>query len=201
LCMQPTVGEACEQYHRLPLHPRGLYLSAADAGGGVLRKLRCWRGPGSSSVADAPVAEAPAGAGEPREQQLVVMTDGERVLGLGDLGANGMGIAESKIELYTLVAGVDPARCLPICLDVGTGNERLREDPAYRGLRYGCTCRGRCGYCASHKLMIKQAGLAQTLPGALGVHAARVTWQHVQSSSAPRTGLALGVCRAPHEGP
>mmetsp|Transcript_33028 Transcript_33028/g.105215 ORF Transcript_33028/g.105215 Transcript_33028/m.105215 type:complete len:505 (-) Transcript_33028:2160-3674(-) len=109
----PTVGEACQKYHALPIPQQGLYITADDAGS-MLKKLRGWRNQGI---------------------RVVVVTDGERILGLGDLGAGGMGISEGKSLLYTVAAGVDPAHCLPMCLDVGTNNSKLLADPAYRGLR------------------------------------------------------------------
>lgn len=109
----PTVGQACQEYHTLGIKTRGLYVSLEDRRR-ILAKLRSW----------------------PQQHvRVIVVTDGERILGLGDLGANGMGISEGKIELYTAAAGVDPAVCLPVCLDVGTNNRALREHPEYGGLR------------------------------------------------------------------
>ena len=109
----PTVGEACQRYHVLPLETHGLYLSLADRGQ-VIKKLHAL---GRSDV------------------RVIVITDGERILGLGDLGTNGMGISEGKITLYTAAAGVDPSHCLPVCLDLGTNNKELLADPKYPGSR------------------------------------------------------------------
>lgn len=110
----PTVGEACQRYHDLPLQTYGLYIGLEDRG----RVAQMLNSMGRSDV------------------RVIVVTDGERILGLGDLGANGMGISEGKISLYTAAAGVDPEHCLPVCLDLGTNNKQLLADPKYKGSRY-----------------------------------------------------------------
>tara|TARA_B110000977_G_scaffold111436_2_gene144546 strand:+ start:12790 stop:14337 length:1548 start_codon:yes stop_codon:yes gene_type:complete len=132
----PTVGEACETYHQLPIETRGVYITADDAGavGSALRSRvgRDLNTGGASSSSSSHHSKCnPSQSG----LKVAVVTDGERILGLGDLGAGGMAIAEGKILLYTVCAGVHPNDCLPVCLDVGTDNEKLLHDPNYKGLR------------------------------------------------------------------
>jgi malic enzyme len=109
----PTVGEACRHWSRMFRHARGTYVTPGDRGR-IARVLRT-RG----------IAEA----------AVVVVTDNERILGLGDQGCGGMGIPIGKLALYTAGAGIHPAGCVPVSLDVGTTNEDLLQDPLYLGWR------------------------------------------------------------------
>ena len=137
----PTVGQACLEMSHIQRRYRGIYITQENI---------------------ANIDQIFQGRSQP-QVNLIVVTDGERILGLGDLGSDGMGIPVGKVSLYVAAGGVHPAVCLPISLDVGTNNARLLEDPLYLGVRKP-RLRG-----AEYEELIEKfiLGVKRNFPGAL----------------------------------
>ncbi|KAG7095390.1 hypothetical protein E1B28_006145 [Marasmius oreades] len=114
LIYTPTVGDACQQWSHIYRRPEGMYVSIKDKGN-IRAILENWP--------------------KPADARISVVTDGSRILGLGDLGVNGMGISVGKLSLYVAGAGIRPESTIPICLDLGTNTQTYLDDPLYLGLR------------------------------------------------------------------